>query len=381
MRALRLCLGGLGLALGWAMVARAGSMVTILDRDSPFAQALARDAQSWSGLFTMTYDIGGRWRDGALTVINDPDGEMDNHTGISDDGSVVSGDIYYQGDYHAFRWENGVLEVLSGPGDQYSYTGLGSSVSGDGSVVVGGAGGPNGGGPAYWQGGVRTFLPKPDGATYGYADAISADGRTIVGVTGVDSLQYPTLWHDGVLSVLPNLDGGGDFTSVMIVNDDGTVAAGTATSDTGTHLVRWVNGQLEVLTTQDTPTIIPQNWDISSDGSILLAGAVYGGAVRGLIWREGLGLRTFHAYARNNYGLSLSAELRNYRFFYEPNQMSADGQYFIGTCYDQNYRASQYMVYLDPADYVVPEPSSVCLVGCAVVGLLWAGRRSQMGLN
>ncbi|MFM8580167.1 MAG: PEP-CTERM sorting domain-containing protein [Planctomycetaceae bacterium] len=39
------------------------------------------------------------------------------------------------------------------------------------------------------------------------------------------------------------------------------------------------------------------------------------------------------------------------------------------------------MVYLDPADYVVPEPSSLALAGCAAVGLLWAGRRSRAGRN
>ncbi|MFM8583327.1 MAG: PEP-CTERM sorting domain-containing protein [Planctomycetaceae bacterium] len=312
-----------------------------------------------------------------LTEINLPDGEMDLQTGISDDGNVVGGAVYYQGEYHTFRWDNGVLEVLTDPGDSYSYPGLGSSVSGDGSVIVGGAGGPNGSRPVYWQGGVQTSLPTPDGIRYGYADAISRDGRTIVGIAGGDNAQYPLMWHDGVMTVLPNLPGRDDYASVIIVNDDGTVAAGTATAETGNHLVRWVNGELEVLWTVNTEGIIPSYWDISSDGSLLLAGAVYNNEVRSLIWREGLGVRTFQSYAQNHFGLSLSEALSDYAFFYEPRQMSADGRFFTGVAYDERYRPTQYMVYLDPADYVVPEPSSLALAGCAAVGLLWAGRRSR----
>jgi uncharacterized membrane protein len=362
------------------MVARAGSMVTILDAGAPMVQALSRNAQSWSGGYTMSYAIGGRWRDGAMTVIDQPGAFMDFHYGISDDGSVVSGDLYLD-DAVAFRWENGVLTQLLGEGDVWSYSGLCSNLSADGDIVVVTAGYQGNPRPAYWQGGVRTFLALPDGTTGGFASSISADGRAIVGGTSGEGIFNPTIWHDGVVSVLPNLAGGSDFASPNVVNDDGTVVAGTATSATGNHLVRWVNGQLEQLSHYDIGGTAPSTFDISSDGSIILGSFGYRNEFRGMIWREGLGLRTFQAYAQNHYGLSLTAALGNYSYFYEPFQMTSDGRYFTGTFYDENYNGRQYMVYLDPADYVVPEPSSVCLVGCAVVGLLWAGRRSQMGLN
>jgi hypothetical protein len=371
-------MGGVGLVLWLASVAQAGSMVTILAPEAPFAQALARNGQMWTGFVTPNYELGGRWRDSTLTSISYlPGRPTDNHTGISDDGNVVSGDLYLD-DFVAFRWENGTMELLLDPADDWSYTALCNSVSGDGSVVVGSAGVGGTGLPVYWQGGVQNLLPLPVGDTGGWTSAISGDGRTIVGTTYGPSGYHPVVWRDGVVSMLPKLPGGAyDFETAIAVSDDGSTVVGTVDSNAGTHYARWVNGNLELLSNHVITGVYPQNFDVSTDGSIILVGGDYPGpsGSGALVWRQELGLRPFPVYA-SHFGVSLTGALGASSDIYQPYQMTPDGRSFAGDFYDQTGLGRAYMVYLDPADFVIPEPSTLSLAGLAAFGLLWARRRS-----
>ncbi|MFM7159020.1 MAG: hypothetical protein ACKO3P_01475 [Planctomycetaceae bacterium] len=377
MSGLRLWLGGLGMVLGWAMVADAGSMITLCDSTAPYPSALTRDGQAFAGGRIGGYGYAGRYRNGTNTTIEDPTGPyVDAVTGISNDGNVVTGDLY-RDDACAYRWENGVLEPLLGPGDAWSYTGLGNSVSADGSIVVGAAGGGGTSGPAFWQGGVRTFLPTPVGTIGGYADSISADGRTIVGGVAGPNGNQAVVWRDGVLSILPDLPGGSDYPTASNVSSDGSVIVGAVDSASGYSIARWVNGDLEVL--KRLPSgggFAPSGHELSDDGSIVL----FTPGLMSEVWREGIGSKTFDLYAERHFGFSLASVIPDFMAVYV-GEMTPDGNTFSGVLYDSNYSARSFILYLDPADYVVPEPSSLALAGCAAVGLLWAGRRSRAGRN
>jgi hypothetical protein len=369
----RACWAGLGLALSWAVVAEAGSMITLLDPSLPIPQVLTRDGQTWAGYRTGDYGLGGRYRQGTVTTIDYPPGfNTDNMTGISDDGEVVTGDLYLDS-FVAFRWEAGVLQPLLGPGDEWSFSGLGSSVSANGSVVVGSVGNGGIGLPVFWQGGIRTFLPLPAGDTGGWADGVSADGRTIVGSSYGPDGNHAVVWRDGVVSILPDLPGQAGYPSAMTVSDDGTTIVGAVDTATSYYFVRWVNGNLQLLLNEPVNGFGADGFDVSADGSL----AIFNDG-RSLIWRDGLGTKTFEDYIEYHYGLSVDAVAPN-RIYFGASKMSADGRYFSGLTYDANYSMQSFIVSLDPADFVIPEPSTISLAGLAALGLLWARRVGAIG--
>ena len=373
MNGLRTWLGGVGLGLLLASLGEAGSMLTLFDSTAPNLSALTRDGQAFAGYLPGPYGYAGRLQNGTLTSIEDPTGPyVDSVTGISNNGNVVTGDLW-RNDFSAYRWENGVLEALLGPGDTFSFSGLGGSVSGDGSIVVGYAGGGETSGAAYWQGGVRTFLQVPEGTIGSNADAISADGRTIVGSMTDLNGTHPVVWRDGVMSILPDLPGGTDYPSAINVSSDGSVIVGAVDSASGYSIARWVNGDLEVL--KRLPSgggFAPSGHEVSDDGSIVL----WAPGLNSEIWREGIGSKTFEKYARVHFGLSFQDALPNLIGVFA-SEMTPDGNTFGGILIDENYNAKSFIVYLDPSEFVVPEPSSLALIGCAAVGLLWAGRRAR----
>ena len=365
---------GLGLVLVWGVTAEGGSMITLLDPSLPIPHVLTRDGQTWAGSQTGDDGLGGRYRAGVVTAIDNPPlWDADYVTGISDDGEVVTGGLPYLGTYSAFRWEAGVMQPLFNPGDDWSYPGAGNSVSADGSVVVGSVGAGGIGLPVFWQGGVRTFLSLPVGDTGGWADGVSADGRTIVGSSYGPDGNHAVVWRDGVVSILPDLPGQAGYPSAMAVSDDGTTIVGAVDTATSYYFVRWVNGNLRFLFNEPVNGFGADGFDVSADGSL----AIFNDG-RSLIWRDGLGTKTFEDYIEYHYGLSVDAVAPN-RIYFGASKMSADGRYFSGVTFDANYTMQWFIVSLDPADFVIPEPSALSLAGLAAVGLWWSRVRSRSG--
>jgi len=379
------------LLAGWAGVATAGSFVTPLNYPMPTPIAMTRNAQAWfgdrtdpvSGLMEV-----GLWKDGNFIAF--PEG-FDARS-ISDDATVVSGAVFTVDWSNGFPptitntgylWNNGVLSPMASAGEENAY---GASVSANGQVVVGTVyltGQPSA--QAFrMEGGVKTLLGTLAGDNASYGQFVTADGSMSVAEshnTETFNTRVYT-WRDGVLTEMPDLPGAdiyygcADYSTIMAVSDDGSTLVGTGSGPEGWKLVRWVDGQIEVLWYKTIDSYKLLN-DVTSDGKIISVNAFgysngqsYGGS---MIWREELGIRSFERYASFHHGLDLGL---NPGDMVTVTKMTPDGRYFSYFVEDVNYnRRGSFIAYLDPADFVVPEPSTVCLGVMATVGLMWSARR------
>jgi len=233
-------------------------------------------------------------------------------------------------------------------------------------------------------GGVKTLLGFLPGDTRSSALAVTPDGRVVAGTSGNNVTgSRGFVWSDGVLTPLEDLPGVDEYgfeNFVMVdgLSADGTTVVGFGSGPGGRRLVRWVNGQIEVLWNRligDGTGIMK----ISEDGTIV-TGVLAGGDSKtgffydSMVWREGLGMRSFSRYASYHHGVDLGL---NPGDTIELSSMTPNGRYFSGLIYDTNYNSRSFIAYLDPADFVVPEPSSVCLGMMAAGGLVWVARRKR----
>lgn len=381
-----------GLALvagGFAPVATAGSFITPINFPAPIPVDMTRNAQAWFGERTDPvsglYEVG-LWKDGQFTAF--PEGFYLG--GISDDASVVSGAVFSI-DWSnwpptitntGYLWTNGVLTPMASAGEESAF---GASVSANGQVVVGtvylsGQSTPQ---AFRMEGGVKTLLGTLAGDNASYGQLVTADGSTTAG----ESYNTETynkrvfIWREGVLTELPDLPGVDpygieDDASVLALSDDGSTVVGLGSGPEGWKLVRWVDGQIEVLWNKSITSSQFLN-DVSADGKIVSVnvggndpnGDFYGGS---MIWRKELGIRSFERYASYHHGLDLGLNPGDQLTV---TTMTPDGRYFSYYVDDLNYNRRGYIAYLDPADFVVPEPSTVCLGVLGTVGLMWSARR------
>ena len=138
----------------------------------------ARFARVWSVVSASLLLATAGWSQ-SLTWLGTLGGSESVASGVSADGSVVVGwAANTAGQYHAFRWQNGVMQDLGTLGGDYSGA---SGVSADGSVVVGWADNAAGLERAFrWQNGVMQDLGTLGGSESAASD-VSADGSVVVG--------------------------------------------------------------------------------------------------------------------------------------------------------------------------------------------------------
>ncbi|RIL05000.1 MAG: hypothetical protein DCC71_12000 [Proteobacteria bacterium] len=181
-----------------------------------------------------------RWENGSFTRVLGPNGSPVLQTsGSNADGSVLVGTFASTTQY--FRWENGVSVGIDPPA---GLTPLGPPVvSADGSVIAA-TGRLAGDDFAFrWDDGVGEVLPRLSATLDSSVKGISADGRVIVGESGDDAyLDYrPVYWLDGEIEVLPGL-GTDVLGTAHDASADGSIIVGTSRA-AGTRATLWFDGE------------------------------------------------------------------------------------------------------------------------------------------
>ena len=180
-----------------------------------------------------------RWVNGAMEPLGA--GNNSHARAVSSDGSVVVGRSRFTPGGEAFRWENGSMIGLD---SVYGASSLPRDVSADGSVVVGSAVG----GAFRWEDGVMEILGNQPSGIFSTATGVSADGSVLVGQGSFDNVREAVIWDADrgmrrIKDVLVN-DFGLDLTGwtlseVYDVSADGNVIVGAGQSPQG-NLEGWI---------------------------------------------------------------------------------------------------------------------------------------------
>ena len=277
--------------------------------------------------------------------------------GISADGSTIVGN---QIDFHdpmsdfhstpeAASWTGGVatrLGVLSG--GRYSSTA--TEVSADGSIIVGHSSSANVTGTygteafRWTESGGMVGLGDLSGGSFGSAaTSISADGSIIVGrgssINGNEAFRWTESGGMVGLGYLP----GGSFSTATSISADGSVIVGQGNSINGTEAFRWTESEGMVGLGFGTASCI------SADGSTIVGD--------GFVWDEVYGLQSLtevlSAHGVNTEGWALEAI-----------SVSADGKTIVGK------DTATYRTFIA----VIPEPSSIAMIGVFGGGILFIRR-------
>lgn len=332
---------------------------------------------------------------------------------VSADGLVVVGDdyscfsIYECGGTVSFRWtQAGGMVGIKGPGERAS---VASSVSGDGSVVVGftpvvGCG-PSGwrwtqaGGPVGLGGfpggcssdahgvsadgsvvvGVGDHGSTPVeafrwtqasgvvglGLLAGYenssASGVSADGSVVVGYTSIlytDEAEAFRWTQDGGMVGLGYLDEFGYQSYANAVSADGSVIVG----DSDGQAFRWTQADgmvgLDPLRRGGNSGTLA----VSADGSV-----VVGGGFNAFYWTQAGGVRPLRDMLVNDLGLDLNGWTLS-----RANGVSADGLTIVGDGIDPRGFDEAWIAH-------IPEPSSLAAIGVLAGLALARHRRFRLG--
>lgn len=210
-------------------------------------------------------------------------------TGVSADGSVVTGTTTSQNGTEAFRWENGTIMGLGdlpsgGLYDEGFYSSA-SAISANGSVITGFSSGRKGFEPFRWDqvNGMRGLAGFPlEDSLDSRATAISADGSVVAGDIrildeyGLTIGEEAFRWENGTVTRLGNLFGESFGSRATAISADGSVVVGGSVGPDGDGPFRWENGVMMGLGSLLPPErgAYGRANAISADGSIIVGATV-----------------------------------------------------------------------------------------------------------
>ena len=196
---------------------------------------------------------------------------------LSEDGSVVTGAWFSEGQDRAFIWDrvNGLNLLPTEP----SLPGLdwATAVSAGGEVVVGQGGDIALRWSADFGKEVLGQLPSDPNSIFpmtSFADDVSRDGSVVVGASssgqGIEAFRWVAF--EG-LTGLGDLVGGDLASYARAVSSDGAVVVGSGENDLGQAAVRWVNGSAPVLLAGPSdPFALVSAYDVTPDGTVIVGG-------------------------------------------------------------------------------------------------------------
>ena len=210
--------------------------------------------------------------------------EQTEAVAVSDDGRIVVGSSHYPGPESAVRWIDGVPMLVPG-----CFATVPSSVSGDGSAIVGWCSESTGESSFYWDvaSGFQRILP-PDVPQFGSSvSAIAGDGSVVVGYVFEVVTARPFTWTpDGGAELLPVLLGA-EYSAVYDVNSDGSVMVGSSDR----RPVRWTDGGATVQPIEIAPDFSRATaFGVSADGSTVVGNASGGSGSRAFRWTQSTGM-------------------------------------------------------------------------------------------
>lgn len=296
-------------------------------------------------------------------------GMFSNASAVSEDGSFIvatSSDPNTPGEI--FRWSASSTDSVFTSEDALSFgVPFASSISADGSVIVGVGDEAQQKNPWVWTANTGTIGLPLAVAFRGAATSISADGRVVAGsVSLVFSSSDIVIWidsdGDGVFSneifLDPNASSQTSDGNATAISADGTTVVGSARSDTVFEPFRWT-AQTGIVSLAVPAVVSTQSAiDVSGDGSIILGNF--------FIWDELHGGRLLENYLVDELGLGDAIEgWASIR----AAGISDDGLTIFGNGINPQGLSEAWVV-------TVPEPATLSVLMVGILSLSYGRRRS-----
>ena len=315
---------------------------------------------------------------GGMVGLGTLGGDSSSVKAVSFDGSVVVGTSNYADDHEeVFVWtQTGGMVALGTLGGDDSWP---EAVSGDGSVVVGTSYNADGNNqPFVWtQTGGMMVSPGSLGGEYGSSRAVSFDGSVVVGTSqNADEYEEAFAWTQSGgmvgLGILP----GQEYSYGYFVSDDGSVVFGLTEGDDEDEVFVWTQsgGMVGLGILEEEGSEIEA---ISADGSIAVGMA--NDTEVGFLWDNVNGMRDLtEVLIADN---SLESSLAGWDYLRAKGVSSdgltvtivGNGELDDSAC-EGCYNTRGWIARIESP--VVPEPSSLILLGIALACLFGNARRS-----
>jgi len=289
--------------------------------------------------------------------------------GASADGSVVVG---YTG--NVFRWTSadGRVDLGFGPDRAFLFP---NGVSADGSVVVGTGLTASGEWEATrWTsaGGAVGLGDLPGGQFQSIATGVSGDGSIVVGRGLIADAQLAFRWTSaGGMVSLGDLPGGETGSMANDISLDGSTIVGVGRSAIGDEAFRWTSGGgMEGL------GFVPgDSWStaygVSADGSTIVGTSSTGPCCslndNAFIWDATNGMRPLDQVLTE-----LGADLTGWKLNIASG-VSADGRAIVGSGINPIGHTVAWLAVIP----VIPEPTTLTLLGAGIAALAFAARRRR----
>lgn len=377
------------LSLAWAGPAAAAAMFTgvgDLAGGTEFSQVFAVSAdgstavgRSWSGTgleAVLWSSASGLQSLGSLTT------PYDLATGVSDDGTVISGFAASPlGGTEAFRWTAGTGMMGLGGLAGGALDAQALAMSGDGNTIVGHGDSASGQEAFRWTPalGIVGLGDLPGGGFASAAWGASLDGSVIAGWgTSANGIEAYVWTETTGMVPLGDLPGGTFESRALGLSADGTYVVGSATPGGGavSEAFLWsaVDGMLPL---GDLPggDLNSTAFDVSADGQVVGGqGALTTNAAgdRAVVWVDGVPFDV-KSLLEAEYGLDLGDWILK-----DVRGVSDDGLVWAGIGINPAGATEGWIASVPQLPALpVPEPPPLALLTASLVGGLWWARRSR----